>query len=406
MIHKRASLRLCPVCAGRQSRTFYRVPAAPVTCASIFATPAEAKAVACGTIELRVCNRCGFVFNRTFDPALAQIGARYESSQAASPYFSDYNRSLVCDWVQRLGLTGKTVLEIGCGRGEFLLELLRAGAGKAVGMDPLIGSQRIKSEFGDRVELIATTFDESQIDFEADAVVCLHTLEHIADVDGFLQPLARWARRNPDRVVLFEVPASEQIFSECAFWDIYYEHCSYFTKASFNYAFAHAGFEVQQVRLDYGDQYLLLEARAEKAGDIPAAPREVAAVRNSAVAFGDRARSAIEHARRSFRALAKQGPLVIWQGAAKTVGFLTALADPGIVGCAIDVNPHRQDTYLPGLGLKVASPDKIPVLRPRNVVLMNPVYYAEVESLLRTMGSDARLLTVNQICQGLDEIGK
>src|SRR5207248_192947 len=150
------------------------------------------------------------------------------------------------DWVQRLVLAGKTVLEIGCGHGDFLVELLRAGVGRAIGLDPLAGSNRVTSEIDDRLQLIAAPFDQDRIDTEADAVVCRHTLEHIADVAGFLRLLARWARRKRDRVVLFEVPASERIFAEGAFWDVYYEHCGYFTESSLAFAFARAGFEVQK----------------------------------------------------------------------------------------------------------------------------------------------------------------
>ena len=90
---------------------------------------------------------------------------------------------------------------------------------------------------------------------------------------------------------------------------------------------------------------------------------------------------------------------MIWQGAAKTVGFLTALGDPALVSHAIDLNTHRHDQYLPG-GVKVVSPDKIAALQPRNIILMNPAYCAEVESSLHTMGSCARLFSVNQICEG------
>ena len=116
---KEAFLPSCPVCAGQQSAAFYGLKAAPVTNASVFATQEEASRCARGTIELCACDFCGLVFNRAFDPALAQIGARYESSQAASKHFSAYSRALASDWVKRLGLTGKTVLEIGSGSGEF-----------------------------------------------------------------------------------------------------------------------------------------------------------------------------------------------------------------------------------------------------------------------------------------------
>ncbi|NJM57780.1 MAG: hypothetical protein HC857_10560 [Synechococcales cyanobacterium RU_4_20] len=33
-------------------------------------------------------------------------------------------------------------------------------------------------------------------------------------------------------MVYFEVPDAERIFAERAFWDVYYEHCSYFSPPS------------------------------------------------------------------------------------------------------------------------------------------------------------------------------
>lgn len=393
-----APSRLCPVCASRESVTFYRVQSAPVTSASLFATPTEAKSVTCGTIELAVCNRCAFVFNGAFNSALAQVGAKYETTQGASAHFGAYARSVASDWVQRYGLAGKTVVEIGCGSGEFLVELLRAGVGKAIGIDPLIARQSVVSEGNSRLELIAAAFEEGHTNIESAALVCRHTLEHIPDVGGFLQLVARWARRSPDRVALFEVPASERIFSECAFWDIYYEHCNYFTRASLSYAFAHFGLDVQKLEQTYDDEYLVLEARPAAYSSVTPMPADVPAAQRSALAFGDRVDRTIELAQRNLQALAEQGPLVIWQGAAKTVGFLTTLGDPDSVSCAIDLNPRRHGSYLPGLMVRVMSPDAITSLHPRHVVLMNPVYVREVDSFLRGKGSDARLLTVNQVC--------
>jgi SAM-dependent methyltransferase len=396
--HRQATASPCPVCGGRQATPFYRVAAAPVTCASLFAAAAEAAAVARGTVELAVCHDCGFVFNRAFDSALAEIGGRYESSQGASGTFASYARSLAADWVKRWRLEAKTVLEIGCGEGEFLAELVRAGVGRAVGLDPLAGGGRGVGKREGRVEVIPVLFDEDQLDARADAVVCRHTLEHIAEVHRFLELLGRWARRRPGRVVLFEVPASERIWAECAFWDVYYEHCNYFTAASLRFAFARAGFDVRALEAVYGGQYLLLEARAAAApsGATRAEGTEVA--RDAALAFGDRARAAVERAPRALRDLARQGPLVLWQGAAKTVGFLTTLDEPGLVHNVIDLNPHRHGLYLPGCAAMVVAPGQLAALAPRNVVLMNPAYVPEVEALLRAAGSDARLWTVNQIC--------
>jgi SAM-dependent methyltransferase len=394
------SLR-CPVCVSEDSQLFYRVDSVPVTTASLLPTAEDAESVMRGAIQLAVCQRCALVFNAAFDPELGWTAAIYETSQAASPHFSSYARSLAASWVQRYGLEGKTVLEVGCGSGEFLGELLRAGVGKAIGIDPLVTKQSTVHESNGRLELIPSELHEQHADLESSALVCRHTLEHIADVRGFLQLVAEWARCRPGRAVLFEVPASERIFAECAFWDVYYEHSNYFTKDSLKYAFEECGLQVMRLEHSYGKEYLLLEAVAMKRSEAASAPSEVAQSLSSALEFGDRVGRRIEMARRNMHALADLGPLVIWQGAAKAVGFLTTLGEPALIKYAIDANQRRHGFYLPGLVTKVVPPDTVHSLHPRHVVLMNPTYLAEVNSTLRELDSGARLFTVNEVCDEL-----
>lgn len=391
--------RVCPICGSQDWTIFYEVQSVPVTCTSVFTTPAAARSVERGKLELAFCNRCAFVFNRAFSPSLAQIGSRYESSQSASAHFSAYVRSLAAEWVERYGLGGKTVLEIGCGNGDFLRELLRSGVGKTIGMDPIVSRYPIADAINDKLQLIDAAFNESYGNVEADALVCRHTLEHIHDAGHFLRLIAQWAGDDRGRLVLFEVPACERIFAERAFWDIYYEHCNYFTEASLRYTFAQCGLDVQRLVRTYDDQYLVIEARAGEPHLGPPPSVDVAADKKSALFFGGQAYRMIERARCNVRALREEGTVVIWQGAAKTVGFLTALGEAEKFSCAVDMSPHRQDLYLPGMGLKVVSPHKLADCQPHSVVLMNPVYRAEVDTLLRAMVPATRLYTANEICE-------
>ena len=245
----------CPGCGATVPPPVYSVAATPVTVATVFATADEARAVPLGRVDLVLCEQCGLLFNPCFQSALAEIGARYESSQASSAHFSNFARSLARGWIERHALSGKSVLEIGCGRGEFLQLMLSEGVGSARGLDPVAPAEGIH---GPGLAIEPRSFDSRTVEREADAVVCRHTLEHIPDVRAFLGLLAQWARRAPARVVLFEVPATERILAEAAFWDVYYEHCNYFTGASLQWAFESAGFEILRSERVYGDQYLSL----------------------------------------------------------------------------------------------------------------------------------------------------
>lgn len=386
----------CPSCGGHAAMPFYSVNETPVTCTSIFDTRLEAMAVPTGRVDLVVCQHCGLIFNAAFDAARAEIGARYESSQAASAHFSAFARSLAKSWVERHALAGHTVLEIGCGQGDFLRLLLGEGVASAVGIDPLAAPETAPATPG--LQLNIGLFDARTPDVSAAAAVCRHTLEHVHQVHEFLLALATWARREPSRVVLFELPATERLITERAFWDVYYEHCNYFTAESLTRAFELAGFEVTQQERVYGDQYLILEGRIRRA-DAPvpaAAPSDWAA---QCLRFGEDVRATVDRCDRRLEDMAAQGgPIVLWQGAAKTVGFLAGLERRGLVHSAVDLSPQRQGRFLPGSGLPVHAPAELQHIAPKHVILMNPVYVDEVQAMLGGLGVHTTLLTVNDLC--------
>ena len=386
----------CPSCGEAASTEFFTIPAVPVTCASVFATADEAGTLPSGRIELAHCAHCGFVYNRVFEPRLGEIGAQYESSQAASAHFGTFARSLAQDWVTRYRLTGKTVLEVGCGGGDFLRQLVECGVGKVIGIDPLANSTGKALAPG--VELIARSFDATQLDLAADALVCRHTLEHIQDVRGFLLLVRRWAEADPRRVVLFEIPDAERVFVERAFWDIYYEHCNYFTEQTAKSAFVLAGLEVTRAARVYDDQYLIVEGRARSQADLtrtlPRQPDLLTRYRE----FADDVRVAIDACQTALRHLRqRQRPLILWQGAAKTVGFMSALRDQTVIDGAIDLSPQRQGKYLPGSGLPVYAPEELRRLAPKFVVLMNPVYLGEVRAQIAALRLEITVYPINAL---------
>lgn len=370
----------CPACSGPDLRTFYTVGRVPAASCLMLDDEASARAFPAGELRLAACETCGFVTNTAFDPALTRYEDDYEESQGCSPRFREYAAGLAGDWVRRHGLAGGTVVELGCGKGDFLAALIDAGVGHGVGVDPAVRPERVDPALGARATWIRGLFPESLPAIDADAVVCRHTLEHIAPVGDWLRSIRAAIGPRTGTVVLFELPDVLRVLREGAFWDVYYEHCSYFSPGSLAALFRRCGFEPLDVRRTYDDQYLVIEARPA-AGDPPdAAAADRDDVLAAADAFVARMDESIAHWRDRVRKVAENGGRVLlWGASSKAVAFLATLGDDARhVAAAVDINPYKQDRHLAGSGHRVVAPDAVPGLAPDLVVAMNPTYAAEI----------------------------
>jgi SAM-dependent methyltransferase len=343
-----------------------------------------------------LCSSCGFITNTAYEPERQSYFESYEETQGFSPRFREFAHELAQQWVERYDLEGKDVLEIGCGKGEFLLLMCELTGGRGVGIDPAIVFERISSPAAERVEFIKDLYDERYGHLAGDAVICRHTLEHIHPVADFLRIIRRSLDSRPKTVVLFELPDVLRVLRECAFWDIYYEHCSYFTPGSLARLFRASGFEVRAVELDYDDQYILVEAfpggdtrEVLPLEETPEAVADAVAefTRNLAL-VQERWRSELDAVR------ATCGKTAVWGSGSKGVAFLTTLGLGEEVSAVVDINPYKQGKYMAGTGHEIVAPAALRELRPELVVAMNPVYLDEIQRELDTLGVDARLEAV------------
>lgn len=390
----------CPACgnAVAAAAPFYAAPGIPVQSNLLAPTRADALAFPRGDLRLVFCPACGFIWNAAFDPATQQHSAAYEATQGFSPTFNAFARSLAARWAERHRLKGKHVLEIGCGRGEFVALLAEAsGCASAVGIDPIADPARPPPGAPASLRLINDYYSERYADLPADFVCCRHTLEHIPDVGEFVRTVRRVIGTRSDTVVGFEVPDTLRVLREGAFWDLYYEHCSYFTAGSLARLFRAAGFELLDEAREYDGQYLVLEAkpgatpssRLDAEDDLAAATEAVRAFPAVCAAQVGRWRRLIDHTLGAGRRLA------IWGAGSKAVGFCSTLGlSDEQVPLVIDINPHKQNTYLPGTGQRIAGPDELRAYAPDVVVVMNPVYRQEIGRDLRRMGLNAEVVAL------------
>jgi SAM-dependent methyltransferase len=384
----------CPSCRARGLHLFHEQLDIPVHSVRLVETRAEALAFPRGTLRLGFCGGCGFITNTAYEPELQDYAVSYEETQGFSPRFRAFSRDLAARWTERYGLRGGRVLEIGHGKGEFLVDMLDAGVASAIGIDPSYDG-RLGGPAAERITFIDDYYSEAYADLEADAVICRHTLEHIGPVGELLATVRRSLEDRPATPVLFELPDVLRVLREVAFWDVYYEHCSYFTPGSLARAYRRAGLEVLDLALDYDDQYILIEGR--RAGGAAGGTHELEepvevvadAVRSFRRRFAEIRRGWIE---RLAAARADGRRVVIWGAGSKGVSFLTTLGVEHEIELAVDINPHKHEKFMAATGQRVVSPEHLRDHRPDLVIAMNPIYLPEIGAQLAGMGLHPELV--------------
>ncbi|MCB4458530.1 class I SAM-dependent methyltransferase [Leisingera sp. McT4-56] len=387
----------CPSC-GEADRTaaLYRAENIPAQSTVLLPDADTAGAFPSGNMALHWCPACGLAFNAEFDPGLVTYGDGYEDSQSHSQTFAGFAGRLAQDWAGRYGLAGRRILEIGCGGGDFLRLICAAAGARGTGYDPACRPGRAL-EPAENIRIHPEYFTSKHVPADADFIVCRHTLEHVGDVSGFLRLVRRACKSRAVRLG-FEVPDLRRILAEGAFWDIYYEHASYFTAGSLSRAFALAGFNVLQVRRVYQDQYLVLDAAPAGAAPDPLPPEADDAADTAALIahFTAEATRRIAAWKARFTAWQQAGKrIALWGSGSKAVGFLTTIGLPGSVVCVADINPARQGAYMPGCPMPIVSPDDLPGFAPDVVIVMNPVYREEITAALTLRGLAPEVCTAN-----------
>ncbi len=382
---------------------FYEVESVPVHSVLLFPTREKAMAYPKRDIQLGFCAECGFMANVVFDPGVHEYSSQYEETQGFSTTFQEFHRALAGRLIDRHDLRGKNLIEIGCGKGEFLTMLCEIGNNRGVGFDPAFVSERSVSDAKDRLTFIQDFYSEKYSSYHGDFLCCKMTLEHIPDTLRFMQTVRRSIGDRKHTVVFFMIPEMRRILHERAFWDIYYEHCSYFTAGSVARLFRKSGFDVRALGTEYDGQYLTIEATASDGEPSMPLPEEelAAALREEVDAFSASVSGTVRRWQERIRALQSQNArVVIWGSGSKGVTFLTKLGVNDQIRYAVDINPYRHGTFMAGTGQEIVSPDFLKTYRPEVIVVMNPIYMDEISAELARRDIRADLLPITENSEG------
>ena len=388
---------ICPSCGSSEISTFYKVENIPVNSCILLTTEQEALNFPRGDVVLGFCKSCGFISNVAFDPSQVNYSSVYEDQQSFSSTFNAFAQGLAKRLVDKYQLRNKTILEIGCGKGDFLALLCELGPNSGVGIDPAHIKGRVSSKASDRLMFIVDYYSPRYANYHGDFVCCRHTLEHIPNVFEFVNNVRQSIGNRSDTVVFFEIPDVTRVLREQAFWDIYYEHCSYFSLGSLARLFRHSRFEVTDLRKDFDDQYLLIEAKpvTEISNAIHRSEENVKQTAKDVKYFISHYNNKLRQWKdclTQFHSIGKR--VVVWGSGSKCVAFLTTLRVKDEVEYLVDINPFRHGKFIPGAGKEIMPPEFLKESKPDLTIVMNPIYCHEIKQMIRDMNVNSEVLAV------------
>ncbi len=377
--------RSCPVCHYDSLSIFFEACDLPVHCNILWESRELALRAPQGNIVLGLCGTCGMIYNVAFDPTLMEYAETYENSLHFSPHFQEYAEWLASRLQERFDLNDKTIVEIGCGKGEFLAILCRAGQNRGIGFDPSYNGDRDDHGGNNHITYIRDFYSEKYATDRADLICCRQVLEHLEDPRNFLSSIRRTIGQHEDTTVFFEVPNGLYTFRDLGIWDIIYEHCSYFASCSLERVFTENNFKIRDLYDSFGDQFLCLEATPinkphsllnDQSGNVKK-------VFDLAHNFAEKYRTKVLYWEQKLVEWAQQGKrVVVWGAGSKGVTFLNAVKGTEHVEYVVDVNPHKHGMFVSGRGQHVVSVKFLNDYQPHIIIVMNSNYVDEIRQMV------------------------
>ena len=382
----------CPLCHSEQSHLFLKQANVPVHQNLLLDTYEEARSITRDDLFMTICEDCGFVFNSAFNPDTLMYGEHYDNQQDNSVHFKNHLDSIVKDLLDATDLNNCHIVEIGCGKGNFLKRLINEDNGNTgSGFDPsYTGSE---TQLDGRVNFYSKYYDETCTDIQADVIICRHVIEHVQEPVDMLRQIRKAVSGQKNVRIFFETPCVEWILENNVIWDFFYEHCSLFSRSTLAHAFNLAGFKLENIKHVFNGQYLWACA---KPVDVPDAPPPMDNTTTKiALEFSQNYFTLFDKWKEKVRHLARTGNLAIWGAAAKGTTFLN-LVDPDqeFISHVIDLNNNKHGRFTAGTGHQIIDYKTLHGLDVRNIILMNPNYKQENQTLL-----DRERLKINIITQ-------
>ncbi len=386
----------CLICGGNQTELIFGCEKVPANIGILWPSRKAAYDCSMGDLKIAFCHSCGYIWNIAFDPGRLEYSQAYDNNLHYSATYDSYARTMAQHLVERYDLRKKKILEIGCGKGDFLISLCTLGDNHGIGFDTSYETRSLDDRIAERISIIRDFYGEKYSDYSGDLVVSRYVLEHIHDPIRFLKMIRHNIGHNRETAVYFEVPDVYLVLEQQSIWDFIYEHISYFSPGSLAFAFESSGFRVQSLTETFGGQFVAIEAFPDD-GLSKHGYEDYSDLARLKMSVSDFERKAEQKLQTWLELLEKirkdKRRTLAWGAGAKGVSYLNMLNIRDEISYIVDINPNKHGKYIAGTGQEIVSPEFVREYRPELVIVMNPMYLDEIRKDLDLKGVQAEVIS-------------
>jgi len=315
------------------------------------------------TLELYQCSGCGLVQLTTPPVPYWRDVIR---AAGISPEMRTFRIDQFEHWLNTYQLTGQKILEIGCGRGEYLSLLAAAGA-NAYGIEHNQESVQACRANGLSVQQAFLDGPNTYIENGPfDGFVILNFLEHIPTAHLTLQGIA--AQLRSDAIGLVEVPNFDMIVRTGLFAEFIPDHLYYFSQQTLITVLESNGFDVLDCRPTWHDYVLSATVRKRMPLDLSCLQLSQQTLQNS---FN------------SFLSAFKSKRVAVWGAGHQALALLSLLQIAPHIRFVIDSAPFKQNRFTPATHLPIVPPGRLDGDEVDAVIVLAASYSDEVVHIIQ-----------------------
>lgn len=307
----------------------------------------------CLTFRLGLDLETGLIRQCSHSVVSKHLSAAYEAGSLLGTAMDDTPMGRIyagdfLDFLQSVTrLAGKSILEIGAGRG-YLLSLLRGQGAEVLGIEPGRANAPFWSKHG--VPVVNAFFPTLSVAGKFDLIVGFALLEHIEALNRFLTDVRN--QLLPQGLAVFAVPDCRSYIADGDPGMLLHEHWNYFTGLTLATTLTHAGFKIISQRVaGYGGVLYVAATPDSDPAPVASEAADVAAARK----FGAKCIRLRRYVANRISALAASGRTL----GVYVPGRILLWATPGSKMRFFDDDPELHGRYYPPFGAPIENRDQL-----------------------------------------------